>query len=68
MAHHKFIAYMQFLSPLPAFLYHTRHSKQAKVCNHHLVCVIEHILGLQILVNDAFSMKITHSLQQTKIF
>lgn len=47
---------------LPAFLYHSSHPKQAKVSDDHFVGVIEHVVGLQILVDDAFGVQITHSL------
>jgi hypothetical protein len=42
---------------------HTRDPKQPEVCDDHFAVVIEDILGLEVLVHDAFCMKITHALE-----
>lgn len=57
-----------FCLPLVVLLYHSGHSKKTKVCDYHFVCVIEHILGLQVLVNDSFSMKVAHTLRKRSEF
>lgn len=53
---------------LPALLHNPWHPKQAKVCDDHLVGIIEHILRLQVLVNDVFGMQIPHTLEWTQIW
>lgn len=47
---------------LPALLHDSRHPKQTKVSDHHLVGVVENVLWLQVFVDDFFSVQVTHSL------
>ena len=48
---------------LPASLQHPGNAEEPKVCDDHFAVVIEDILGLEVLVHDAFCMKITHALE-----
>lgn len=51
----------------PALLDQARHPEQAEVSDHHLVGVVEHVLGLQVLVDDAFGVQVTHPLKVTHV-
>lgn len=49
---------------LPSLLNNSRDPKQPKICDHHFIGIVENVLGLQVFVNDAFGVKIAHSLHQ----
>lgn len=58
-----------FLRPLerrllPPLLNNSGDPKQPEVCDHDFIGVVKNVLGLQVFVNDAFSVQIAHSLYQ----
>lgn len=57
--------YSLSLRCVPALLHDPRHPEQTEVCDDHFVCVVEDVLRFEVFVNDAFSVKVTHSLENT---
>lgn len=55
------------LGASPALLNQSGHAEQAEVCDHHLVGVVKDVLGLQVLVYDAFGVQVTHPLKETHV-
>lgn len=51
------------LAHLPSFPNHTRDSKETKVRDHHLVIIIENVLGFQIFMHDSLCVKVSHALE-----
>lgn len=47
----------------PVLLNDSRDPEEAEVRDHHFIGVVENVLGLQVLVHDAFGVQVSHSLE-----